>query len=92
MLFVLPHEEKDETYWVPPHLLVAILTRQRLVRLNNIDEGCCTTALTTVCCSLCSITQTYRELSASGVWPGGMCNAAPPQVLLQQPGAGPRMK
>lgn len=62
--------DRNVIYWIPPWIYVAILTRGRMVVLNNIDEGCCTTCLTTLCCSLCSVAQTYRELTASGVWPG----------------------
>eukprot|EP00759_Apiculatamorpha_spiralis_P054088 PhF_6_TR6820/c0_g1_i1/m.9810 len=73
-------------YWVPPHFLVALFTRHRMVTLNNIDEGCCTTWMHVTCCACCSIAQTYRELTASGVWPGGVCNSVPPVVMLKAPG------
>lgn len=56
--------------WIPPWIYVAMLTRLRLVRLNNIDEGVCTSCCAAIMCSLCSMAQTYRELAASGVWSG----------------------
>lgn len=65
-------------YWIPPHVYVALMTRNRIVTLNNIDEGFCTTFCTSLCCPLCSMTQTYRELTASGVWPGSYCNNLKP--------------
>lgn len=72
----------QSVYWVPPHLLIAVLTRTQIVHLANIDENCCWTAINAVCCPICSVAQTYRELSANGVWPGGICNAEPPAVAL----------
>lgn len=80
-------------YWVPPHILAAIFTRYSIVRLNNIDEGCCTTTAAVICCPICSLAQSYREMSASGVWPGGtVCNTEPPLCYLQPPGAPVRVQ
>lgn len=72
------HGGRSTVYWIPPHVYAAILTRPRMVALNNIDEGICTTLCTALCCSLCSVAQTYRELSASGVWPGSTCGSVRP--------------
>jgi hypothetical protein len=69
---------RSVVYWIPPWVYVAIMTRIRMVALNNIDEGVCTTLCTALCCSLCSMNQTYRELSASGVWPGSSCGSQRP--------------
>lgn len=68
------HGQHQVVYWVPPHVYVAIVTRSCMVTLNNIDEGCCTTLWTALCCPLCSMMQTYRELTASGMYPGGYCS------------------
>lgn len=79
-------EGKNETYWIPPHVLVACLTRWSMVRLHNIDEGCCMTGLITLFCAPCSIAQTYREMSSAGAWPGGtLCSNLPP-LLAGNPG------
>lgn len=58
---------------IPPWIYVALYTRPRLVALNNIDEGWCTTIMTLLFCAPCSVAQTHRELAASGVWAGSMC-------------------
>lgn len=65
-------------YYVPPHLLIAALTRPLLLRLNNIDEGICSTCCILLCCAPCSVAQTHRELGASGVWPGSSCGGSKP--------------
>lgn len=59
-----------------PHAVqgAAMCSRSRMVALNNIDEGCCVTCWTAFCCSICSVAQTYREVTASGVWPGSTCD------------------
>jgi Cys-rich protein (TIGR01571 family) len=74
---------RHETYWVPPCTMVAIFTRFRMVALNRIDENPCQTCMTVLCCPACSVAQTYRELSASGVWPGGNFNSAPPLCVMK---------
>lgn len=51
----------------------AIMARIHLIALNNIDEHCCSAFWISVCCFTCSLAQTQRELSASGVWPGSSC-------------------
>lgn len=74
-------EQRDEqtiVYWIPPHLFVALFTRFRVVRLNNIDESFCSSMCNVCCCSICSVAQTYRELSAAGVWPGSSCGSDKP--------------
>lgn len=63
----------------------AWLTRRSIVKLNNIDESFCSTTLLACCCPCCSLAQTYREYSAAGVWPGGICNAEPPAVRMNNP-------
>lgn len=65
-------------YYVPPHFYVALFTRRRMVDLNNIDEGFCSTCMIVSCCPVCSIAQTYRELAASGVWTGSNCGGSKP--------------
>ena len=59
----------------------AWLSRFTIKRLHNIDEGCCKTMLAACCCPHFSLAQTYREFSAAGVWPGGVCEKQP----LSQP-------
>lgn len=77
-------------YWVPPCLYVALLTRHRMTALGNIDEHMCKTWLIAIFCSVCSIAQTYRELSGSGVWSGTNCGQQRPQNYgsIVQPTAG----
>jgi len=83
------HENRDENGksslgWVPPYIMAAVLTRCTVSRLNRIDEGLCMNSVKGVFCSCCSLAQTYREYSASGVWPGGTCcNTSPPPVSLK---------
>lgn len=67
------------------HVLAAWMTRNAIKELHNIDEDCCTTILMACCCPVCSLAQTYREFSAGGVWPGGVCQDAPPVVTMDMP-------
>ena len=69
----------------PPCWVAALMTRPFTVRMNNIDEGCCTTCCYTTFCPCCSLAQTYREHTAVGVWPGGtMFNTTVPIRYQQQ--------
>lgn len=70
--------------YVPPHILVAALTRACMIQLNSIDEGICKALCAILCCPVCSIAQTYRELSVAGVWPGGTCCAKIPKVAIEK--------
>lgn len=65
-------------YYVPPHFFIALMTRPLLVRFNNIDESACKSCCIMSCCAMCSVAQTHRELSASGVWPGSSCGGSRP--------------
>lgn len=86
------HGRNRVAYYIPPHTLIAILTRYNVVRLNHIDEGLCSTVMIICCCSPCSVAQTYRELAAVGVWPGGICNNEPPHIVVPPPiTAAPKM-
>jgi hypothetical protein len=69
---------------VPPCILAAMMTRCSITRLNRIDEHVCKTAACAICCSPCSLAQSYREFSAAGVWPGGTCcSTSPPNYALK---------
>jgi Cys-rich protein (TIGR01571 family) len=59
--------------------------RYTIKYLHNIDEGCVCTMLSSCCCPVCSIAQSYREFSAAGVFPGGVCNSENPQVTMSNP-------
>jgi len=84
---------RQTLYYTPPHWYVALLTRFRMVRLNNINEGMCTSLCTVCFCAPCSVAQTYRELSASGVWPGGTCfNVEPPRTAVLKPATSGSMR
>ena len=72
---------KHAVYWIPPWIYVAVFTRFNLVPLNRIDEGRCATGLKAVCCPICSIAQTYRELKNTGVWSGSTCCNDPPALI-----------
>lgn len=81
-------ENSDGTksyYWIPPWQIVAILTRFQISRLNSIDEGPCKTCLTAFCCPCCSMSQTYNEYTAAGVWPGGTCCIGQPPAVTMKP-------
>ncbi|CUE59234.1 Hypothetical protein, putative [Bodo saltans] len=58
-----------------PHAVqgAAMCTRMKMASLNNINESCCQACLTGFICPICSVAQTYRELTSSGVWPGSNC-------------------
>jgi hypothetical protein len=71
--------------YIPPWIYIACLTRFDVVELQNIDEGCCKSLAIAACCSPCSMAQTYRELSAANMWPGGCCNSAPPKCASLVP-------
>jgi hypothetical protein len=64
---------EDLWMYIPPWIYVAILTRFRMIKLNNIDEHVCETLGIVAFCAPCSVAQTYRELTASGVWAGSIC-------------------
>lgn len=70
--------------WTPPCIFAAMLTRCSIAQLNRIDEHWCKTGLCAICCSVCSLAQSYREFSAAGVWPGGTCcNGLPPPFPMK---------
>jgi hypothetical protein len=83
---------EDLWMYIPPWIYVAILTRFRMIELNNIDEHVCETLGIVAFCAPCSVAQTYRELAASGVWAGGICTErlanygtiGAPKATLQQ--------
>jgi hypothetical protein len=50
--------------------------RRELVRRLGSDETNCETRAKSVFCCLCSEVQVWRELKASGVWPGLLCCTA----------------
>lgn len=77
--------QKQHVHWVPPWIYIACFTRYSVAGLQRIDEGYCKTLFTAWCCSVCSVAQTYRELSVAGVWPGGKCNDAPPSCCNRPP-------
>lgn len=68
-------------------------------RFGLTAEGDCSGCLQGCCCPACSICQTYREMSARGMWPGGVCvstpftlpGIAPPPVMMMNaaPSAAP---
>jgi len=82
------HDHSGQEVHVGCHCMAAFLTRQSIKQLNRIDEDCCTTLAMSICCPICSLAQTYREFSASGVWPGGICvGDAPPMIAMNNPPA-----
>jgi hypothetical protein len=63
--------------WVQ-YVHVSLATRCQMKLLGRIDEGCPKTTAIGVFCPCCSVAQTYRELSAAGVWPGStLCGEKP---------------
>jgi Cys-rich protein (TIGR01571 family) len=80
------HNEHGQAHRLVSLHLAAWMTRNAIRELHSIDESCCETALMALCCPICSLAQTYREYSAAGVWPGGVCAGdAPPMYMMDQP-------
>ena len=91
MMAVAGHGNNIHRWWCcmfsflrPPPAIInpcfygAIFTRFPVARLQGIDESLCKAGVIAIFCSVCSQAQTYRELSAAGIWPGGSCSSAPP--------------
>ena len=62
---------------------LAMILRYRFIAKYNITgEGVIQTFFNSMCCPLCSMCQTHRELSNMMLWPGGTCcGLTPPGPL-----------
>lgn len=69
-----------DVYLIPPQMYVALFTRCHVMSLNHIDENCFKSLAVILFCPVCSAAQTYRELSAAGVWPGSSCGQSRPSI------------
>ena len=63
--------------------LLAMIIRYRLVAKYSItEESVIMTFCLSMCCPLCSMCQSHRQLTSMALWPGGTCcGAAAPNVL-----------
>jgi Cys-rich protein (TIGR01571 family) len=68
--------------WCGLHEIAACLLRCKVVDRYNLDESKVMSCCCGVFCLLCSVCQTYREVTLRGSWPGGICVKQPYSMSL----------